>query len=241
MRTKPAALAVVALLLLGSWPYGQGAAETLSKTVPETGEAGAKAADVRTDLLQRREDSEYWADYYAHVYGVPVELVDAIIDQESGWNPHAVSRKGAAGLMQLMPETATRFGVRNRFRAEENIRGGVAYLAWLSQKFNGDPRLIAAAYHAGEHQISSRALENSSPGVRAYVKHIAQKYHARCRGRAPAMHGKSHIFSPLVVAKKDDAAAHDGDAREPDAASQPADTGLSSLLARNLHTLFASF
>lgn len=94
MRTKPAALAVVALLLLGSWPYGQGAAETLSKTVPETGEAGAKAADVRTDLLQRREDSEYWADYYAHVYGVPVELVDAIIDQESGWNPHAVSRKG---------------------------------------------------------------------------------------------------------------------------------------------------
>jgi len=204
MRAKPTALAVFALLLLGPWPYGQGAAQTLRETAHETAEAGAKAADVRTDMLQRREDSEYWADYYAHVYGVPVELVDAIIEQESGWNPRAVSRKGAAGLMQLMPDTAARFGVRNRFRAEENIRGGVAYLACLSHKFNGDPRLIAAAYYAGEHQISSRALENSSPGVRAYVKHIAQKYHARRRGHAHARRDQL----PVVV--KDDGSSVSG-------------------------------
>lgn len=210
------ALAVLALLLFGSWPYGQGAVQTLKETAHETAEAGGQAAnktahtlndaaadvapatdklrhrareagaiaaDIRPDMLQRREEWEYWADYYAHVYGVPVELVDAIIDQESGWNPHAISRKGAAGLMQLMPETATRFGVRNRFRAEENIRGGVAYLAWLSQKFNRDPRLIAAAYYAGEHQISSRGLKDSSPGLQAYIKHIAQRYHARRRGQ----------------------------------------------------------
>ena len=97
--------------------------------------------------------SARWADYYAAVYQVPVELVAAIIDEESGWNPYAVSNKGAAGIMQLMPATAVRFGVRNRFLVEENIRGGVAYLAWLKQKFNGDLRLITAAYYVGEYQL----------------------------------------------------------------------------------------
>ena len=84
-----------------------------------------------------RDVSAQWAEYYAAVYQVPVELVAAIIDEESGWNPYAVSKKGAAGIMQLMPATAVRFGVRNRFLVQENIRGGVAYLAWLKQRFNG--------------------------------------------------------------------------------------------------------
>src|SRR5205809_1019481 len=66
--------------------------------------------------------SAQWVAYYAVVYRVPVELVDAIIDVESGWNPYAVSDKGAVGLMQLMPETAYRLGVRNRFEIRENIR-----------------------------------------------------------------------------------------------------------------------
>ena len=60
---------------------------------------------------------------------VPVDLVEAIIDEESDWNPYAISKKGAVGLMQLMPQTAARFGVRDRFRLDENC-GGVAYLAW---------------------------------------------------------------------------------------------------------------
>jgi soluble lytic murein transglycosylase-like protein len=59
------------------------------------------------------------------------------------------SSKGAAGIMQLMPATAVRFGVGNRFLVQENIRGGVAYLAWLKQKFNGDLPLITAAYCVG--------------------------------------------------------------------------------------------
>ena len=80
-----------------------------------------------------RDVSARWAQHYAAVYNVPVELVAAIIDEESGWNPCAVSKKGAAGIMQLMPATAVRFGVRNRFVVRENIRGGVAYLAWLKQ------------------------------------------------------------------------------------------------------------
>jgi soluble lytic murein transglycosylase-like protein len=139
------------------------------------GTAGAQVPDARAP----RDVSVQWAEYYAAVYQVPVELVAAIIDEESGWNPYAVSKKGAAGIMQLMPATAMRFGVRNRFRVQENIRGGVAYLAWLKQKFNGDLRLITAAYYVGEKEISSRGREYSSPDVQGYVKRVAQRYRAR--------------------------------------------------------------
>jgi len=139
------------------------------------GTAGAHVADA----YPLREISAQWAEYYAAQYHVPAELVAAIIDEESGWNPYAVSKEGAAGIMQLMPATAVRFGVRNRFVVQENIRGGVAYLAWLKQKFHGDLRLITAAYYVGEDTISLRGLEYSSPDVQGYVKRVAGRYRAR--------------------------------------------------------------
>jgi soluble lytic murein transglycosylase-like protein len=124
-----------------------------------------------------------WVEYYAAVYRVPLELVMAIIDEESAWNPYAVSEKGAVGFMQLMPKTALRFGVRDRFRPDENIRGGIAYLAWLNREFGGDLRLVTAAYYVGEDPISRRKLDYSSADVQGYVKRVARRYRAR-RGRA---------------------------------------------------------
>jgi soluble lytic murein transglycosylase len=126
-----------------------------------------------------RECLVRWAEYYARVYQVQVELVDAVIEVESGWDPYAVSRKGAVGLMQLMPATAVKLGVWNRFRAQENIRAGVAHLAWLNKRFNGDLRLVTAAYLVGESSIRSRGLAYSSPEVYAYVSHVARLYRAR--------------------------------------------------------------
>lgn len=123
--------------------------------------------------------AQQWARYYAEVYRVPRELVEAIIEEESGWNPYAVSNKGAVGLMQLMPKTAVRFGVRNRFRLEQNIQGGVAYLAWLKQEFQGDLRLVTAAYYVGESRIHLRALEYSNPDVHGYVDRVAKRYRAK--------------------------------------------------------------
>jgi soluble lytic murein transglycosylase-like protein len=123
-----------------------------------------------------REFSGHCAAVYASAFQVPVELVDAIIQVESAWNPYAVSSKGAAGLMQLMPLTALRFGVQDRFDIEENIRGGVAYLAWLIRLFRGDLRLAVAAYQVGESQILSRGLAYSSPEVFQYVSRVAQLY-----------------------------------------------------------------
>jgi soluble lytic murein transglycosylase-like protein len=119
-----------------------------------------------------------WAKYYATRYGVPFEFVDAIIDVESAWQPYAVSDKGAAGLMQLMPATAYRFGVRNRFRIQENIQGGIAYLAFLMQEFR-DLRLVAAAYYAGESRIAKVGLKCADPDVTRYVSAIQRAYRNR--------------------------------------------------------------
>lgn len=119
-----------------------------------------------------RQAAEYYTTAYARHYGLPVEFVRAVIVQESGWHPCAVSVKGAVGLMQLMPETAVRLGVRNRCDIKQNISGGVRYLAWLNQRFHGDLRLVAAAYYAGEHAVDRRGLNYSNQDVVTYVASI---------------------------------------------------------------------
>lgn len=90
---------------------------------------------------------------YSKKYQVDSALIKAIIRAESGFNPHAISRKGAKGLMQLMPETAVRWNVSNVFNPRENIEGGVRYFKYLLSLFNNDLRLSLAAYNAGENVV----------------------------------------------------------------------------------------
>jgi soluble lytic murein transglycosylase-like protein len=141
----------------------------------------ALGAEIET----ARQLSARYAEYYANAYQVPPELVAAVIQVESGWNPHAVSEKGAAGLMQLMPKTASRFGVLDRFDIEENIRGGVAYLGWLIRFFRGDLRLAVAAYFVGESQILSSGPAYSSRKAFEYVSRVARVYRALRRPSVP--------------------------------------------------------
>ena len=129
----------------------------------------AAQRDQRTTAMQ-------WVDHYAAVYQVPRELVHSIIEIESGWHPRAISNKGAVGLMQLMPATALTFGVTNRFEIEQNIRGGVAYLARLLKLFDGDLRLVAAAYLTGENRIVSTGLAYSNAEAYQYVSKVARLY-----------------------------------------------------------------
>ena len=97
-----------------------------------------------------RIEAEYYVTAYAQHYGVPIALARAIIVRESNWQPCAISPKGAVGLMQLMPATAKRLGVTDRCNLDQNVSGGVRYLAWLMRRFHDDLRLVAGAYYVGE-------------------------------------------------------------------------------------------
>jgi soluble lytic murein transglycosylase-like protein len=123
-----------------------------------------------------RSESEYYVAAYADHYRVPVPLVRAIVERESNWRSCAISPKGAVGLMQLMPMTAQRLRVRDRCSIDQNVSGGVRYLAWLIQKFHGDLRLASAAYYAGENIVSRRGLAYRNPNVVAYVSRMRATY-----------------------------------------------------------------
>lgn len=104
-------------------------------------------------------------------------LALAIIAVESGFNARAVSPKQAQGLMQLIPETAQRFQVRDAFDAEQNVRGGLAYLRWLLAYFKGNVTHVTAAYNAGEKAVDRYGGVPPYPETRDYVKKIAGLYH----------------------------------------------------------------
>jgi soluble lytic murein transglycosylase-like protein len=101
-------------------------------------------------------------------FGVDRSLIRAVIHAESGFNPKAVSPKGALGLMQLMPGTARRHGVRRAFEPKENIRGGTKHLAWLIKRFRGNLIYSIAAYNAGEGAVDQHK------GIPPYTE--TQKY-----------------------------------------------------------------
>ena len=119
---------------------------------------------------------KYYADAYADHYRVPRALVHAIIAQESNWNPHALSNKGAAGLMQLMPATAGTYRVRYRFSVTENLSGGVQYLADLITEFRGELRLTVAAYYCGPRRVAQQGLNYRNPDVVSYVEAVRRRY-----------------------------------------------------------------
>jgi len=123
-----------------------------------------------------RPEAEYFVAAYAKHYRVPVPLVRAVVERESNWRVCAVSPKGAVGLMQLMPTTAQRLRVRDRCNIDQNVSGGVRYLAWLMRLFHNDLRLVAAAYYAGGRVIGRRGLAYRNPDVVAYVSRIRATY-----------------------------------------------------------------
>ena len=121
-----------------------------------------------------------WAErcvqHYAAHYRVPPELIAALIDVESRWNPHALSNKGAMGLMQLMPDTARRYGAVQPFNVEQNIAAGTRYVTTLMWEFHGDLRLVAAAYNAGDRWVGQKRLNYRNPDVIAYVEAVRRQY-----------------------------------------------------------------
>lgn len=129
-------------------------------------------------------------DGFAHLlaktgreFRVDPALVDAVIKVESGYNPQAVSSKGAIGLMQLMPQTAARFGVENPFNPEQNVTGGVTYLRYLLDLFGGNIPLSLAAYNAGEHSVLRAGRIPAIPETVHYVRKVTSLYHLAREGK----------------------------------------------------------
>ena len=141
------------------------------------------------DYLVARKDSstpfdEAIRDHSAR-RGLDAKLVRSVILIESNFNPKAVSRKGARGLMQLMPQTARRYGVKDVHDAAENIRGGVAYLADLMVAFRGNLPLVLAAYNAGEGAVQRHSGVPPYPETREYVRRAMLVY----GGEGPVLGG----------------------------------------------------
>lgn len=103
-------------------------------------------------------------------------LVEAVVVAESAGNPHAVSRKGAQGLMQLMPERAAELGVRDPFDPQQNVDGGVRHLRDLLQRFGGDVTLALAAYNAGEDAVRTHQGVPPYPETQDYVRRVRALY-----------------------------------------------------------------
>ncbi len=111
----------------------------------------------------------------ANRYSVPERLIRAVIRVESGFNPRAISRKGARGLMQLMPDTASLLGVRDSFDPSENIAGGVRHLRGLIDRL-GDLPLVLAAYNAGERAVASHRGIPPYPETHDYVTRVLELF-----------------------------------------------------------------
>jgi soluble lytic murein transglycosylase-like protein len=125
---------------------------------------------------RQRRQVEKWVRRLAPDYGLDPILVLAVIQAESSFNSQARSPKTAQGLMQLMPETAARFGIQNPLDPIQNLHGGMAYLRWLLAFFQGNVRLVLAGYNAGEQAVLKYHGVPPYAETLAYVRKIIQLY-----------------------------------------------------------------
>jgi soluble lytic murein transglycosylase-like protein len=120
-------------------------------------------------------------------HNVDPALVKAVISTESSWNPRAISPKGAVGLMQLIPETAQRFGVGNSFDPVQNVEGGTTYLKSLLDRYNGNLTKSLAAYNAGERAVDISGGVPAYPETQRYVQKVTDAYFRPGSGRDPVL------------------------------------------------------
>jgi soluble lytic murein transglycosylase-like protein len=132
-------------------------------------ESGDEAAESGSRVSATSNEYDSLIREFARKYEVDPALIKAIIRAESGFNPYAISRKGARGLMQLMPQTAQRLNVYNVFNPRENIEGGTRHFRYLLGLFKYDLRLSLAAYNAGENLVLQT---NSIPPYRETIDYI---------------------------------------------------------------------
>lgn len=174
MRSAQSAAKEVAEMVSVSPRFSASTSLTISPTPIETSAPDTRSLMSGHKITQAEVDAAIEAAAARH--NVDANLVRSIIKVESNFNPHAVSRKGAIGLMQLMPATARELNVRNPFDVAQNIDGGVRHFKGLLQNFGGDVRKSLAAYNAGAGAVTRNGGVPPYAETRNYVNRITQLY-----------------------------------------------------------------
>ena len=189
---KLRAVSIALLLLMGETPAAASASDSARRLVDTDnvlhltnvpadpryrGLSGAASLNAGGLQPPARAETRYIADIreIAREHGVSPALIWAMVATESGFDPAAVSPKGAAGLMQLMPRTAAALGVVDRFDPRENIRGGVRHLRYLLERYHGSVVLALASYNAGEGAVDAHRGMPPYPETQQYVHSVLQR------------------------------------------------------------------
>jgi hypothetical protein len=166
-------------------PARQRGAWKLYKSLPGSGgdkpQVGSGAARLRSPVSLGEERLHQFDTFIrgaAQRYQLPESLVRAVIHTESNYYPHAVSRAGAMGLMQLMPKTAHKLGVTDAFDPRQNVYGGCRYLRLLANRYGGDMVLVLASYNAGAGNVEKYGGVPPFEETRAYVRSVLRRYYA---------------------------------------------------------------
>jgi len=209
-RTANAAWLLLKTLVLWTTVFAQGASGQIARVVDDSGRrffvnaeppvtAKLTATKPRTNIYLPAESSfsgrsrpamdigrdgaEKLVREAADRHHVDPALVRAVIETESNWNPKAYSRKGAGGLMQLIPTTAQRYGAYDVFNPQQNIDAGVKHLKWLLERYNGNLDLALAAYNAGEGAVDRAHGIPAYRETRNYVQRVQDAYFRPGSGR----------------------------------------------------------
>ena len=145
---------------------------------------GGRSSNTSRLMRQRSAQYEKLISYYGVRYNIDPHLIRAVIRTESGFNPRAVSKKGAQGLMQLMPATARELRVADPFNPRDNIDGGTRYLRTLLDTFKQDVRLALAAYNCGPTVVKRERSVPQIPETVNYVKRVLKFYREYKNGTA---------------------------------------------------------
>jgi Transglycosylase SLT domain len=165
--------------------------KTVYYNIPRRGSTGGAQSIYYSD---KAEDYSELIASISSRYGINSQLVKAVIQVESNYDPRAVSAKGAMGLMQLMPATALRYGVQSVFDPKQNIEGGVKYLKDLLDLFHYDLELTVAAYNAGENRVQQFNGIPDFLETQNYVRKVLALYNGDVTYR-PYLSGKPRVVT----------------------------------------------